>query len=403
MNVPRQVLTREDWTLLAREPVPALHALWADTTQVYALLRDDDGLLLVSTPVVDGGYPALSPARPLAAWFERMVHDLWGHVAEGGTDPRPWLDHGRWALSAPMSVRPGPGGGTSEPPEFLPAGEDLDQIPLGPIRGGIVPAAHFRLSGHGETVVRAEARFGYTHKGTLALMRGKSPRAAARFAATEAALAATIPPRAEGLRGIMAELERIATQLDALASIAEAAGFALPVTQCARQGEAIRRAANVAFGHRLMMDCVVPGGVAADIVPGGAEQIGRMLATLAAEWPGITTLAPFNGTDQRVHDRLTDVTGSIGLARTLLDTLPDGGVSVPLPNDSGEGLGHARGFGGNIWHWLNLDHGQIASGFLCDPGWSQIPALEAALAGGPTDDAAVTLASFAVSASAVDL
>ena len=290
---PRRALTRDEWTRMAGEPSPPLLALWADTREVYALLRDGAAPLLVSTEVEDGGYPALSPARPAAVWFERMVRDLWGHTAIGGTDQRPWLDHGHWPISAPLALHPGPPG-RSEAPEFLfPA--ELDQFPLGPVRGGIEPAAHLRLGIRGETIVRLEARLGYTHKGTLTLMRGKSPRAAARFAArlageatvahsiafaraTEAALGCEVPARALAWRDVMAEVERIAGHLDALAAMAEAAGTEVLATRSAWHGEAIRRAADLAFGHRLMMDCVVPGGVAADIAPGGSEAIGRALS-----------------------------------------------------------------------------------------------------------------------------
>ena len=232
---------------LADEPSLALLAVWADTSNAYALLLDETACvpLLVSTTIEAGGFPALSPVRPLAAWFERMVRDLWGHAAVGGTDQRAWLDHGQWPHTAPMALRVGPPGGRSEPPEFLSAGgDDLDQIPLGPVHGGIAAAAHLRLTGRGETIVRLESRLGYTHKGTLTLMRGKSPRAAARFAArlsaestvahaiafaraTEAALQCEVPPQAVAWRDVMAELERITVHLDDLGATADAAGFAV--------------------------------------------------------------------------------------------------------------------------------------------------------------------------------
>ena len=197
---------------MASETSPPLLALWADTREVYALLRDGEAPLLVSTEVVDGGYPALSPVRPGAAWFERMVRDLWGHIADrrrrSAAVARSWALAEQCADGAAARSRRR----RSEPPEFM-LDEDLDQIPLGPVRGGIEPAAHLRLGVRGETIVRLEARLGYTHKGTLTLMRGKSPRAAARFAArlageatvahsiafaraTEAALGCEVPPRA---------------------------------------------------------------------------------------------------------------------------------------------------------------------------------------------------------------
>jgi hypothetical protein len=370
---PRHVLPPDEWVAIGGDPSRALVALWADTARVYALLGDAAGeMLFVSTEVADGAYPALSPKQPLAARFERMVHDLWGHVAVEGADRRPWLDHGRWTRTVPMSLRPGSPGGASEPPEFMPVDDDrMDQIPLGPVHCGIAPAAHLRLTVCGETIVRAEARLGYTHKGTLALIRGKSPRTAARFAArlaaeatvahsiafaraTEAALGVEIPPRAAALREMMSMVEQITARLEHDDAAAEL--------------EAIRRASGSAFGHRLMMDCVVPGGVAADIAPGGYEAI-------------------------------RDATRGTG----ALPALPEGATSVPLPNESGEGIGHAVGAQGEIWHWLCLDHGQIASAFLCDPGWAKWPALEASLVDAPLDDVPSMLAAAGLSSSGVDL
>jgi Ni,Fe-hydrogenase III large subunit len=412
---PREVLTHDAWTRTVAEPSPPLLALWADTREVYALLRNGDAPLLVSTAVQDGGYPALSPARPAAARFERMVRDLWGHVAIGGTDPRPWLDHRRWPQSPPMALRPTPAG-PSGAPEFQFA-EDLDQLPLGPVRGGIEPAAHLRLGIRGETVMRLEARLGYTHKGTLTLMRGKSPRAAARFAArlageatvahsiafaraTEATSGGELPPRAIALRDVMAEVERIGCHLDVLSALAEITGPEILTTRAAWHAEALRRAVNIAFGHRLMMDCVIPGGVAADIAPGSGEAIVRALSALAAERlqvPAIRSGEPCAGS------RLGEIDGGIRRVCDLLGELPEGAVSAPLQAASGEGIGFAKGPSGDIWHWLRLDHGQIASVFMCDPAWARLTELEAAMAGRQADELPLLLAGFGISSSGADL
>ena len=422
---PRRGLTREEWARLASEMSPPLLALWADTREVYALLRDGDAPLLVSTEVMDGEYPALSPVRPGAVWFERMVHDLWGHTAAGGTDHRPWLDHGRWPNSAPMALRPGPDGRT-EAPEFM-LDEHLDQVPLGPVRGGIEPAAHLRLGVRGETIVRLETRLGYTHKGTLTLMRGKSPRAAARFAArlaaeatvahsiafaraTEAALGCDVPSRAIALRDVMAGVEQIAGHLDVLSGVAEAVGLEVLSGRSAWHAEMLRRASNVAFGHRLMMDCVVPGGGAADIAPGGPEAIGRALSGIAAELPDLRLLpeagelvSRAGNAAGRARQRLRGITDGIGVVHDLLGAMPEDAVSVPLPVASGEGIGGANGPGGEVWHWLRLDHGQIAAAFMCDPAWTRWPELEATMEGGQIDDLGLIVASFGLTSSGVDL
>jgi Ni,Fe-hydrogenase III large subunit len=483
---PRHLLLGEEWRAMAAalgEPdAPSLLALWADTIRVHALLHDAaaGAWLVASTGVEDGRYPALSPQRPSAAWFERLISDLWGHVAEGGRDRRPWLEHGRWPVTAPLSTRPAARLSPAAPPEFLPVeGEDYHQVAVGPVHAGIIEPGHFRFSAVGETVARLEIRLGWLHKGTLGLMRGKSPRAAARFAArlsgdstvahslafahaAEAATDTRVPPRAAALRAVMAELERVANHLGDCGAIANDAAFSFLPARFGLHREAVLRAAAVAFGHRLMMDAVVPGGVAADIVPGGAEAILRALAALDDELPelqrvydnyaslvdrmvgtGIVTQAnaaafaaggfvgrasgrevdlrrwpgypPYDGlafevpvlqegdVDARVRIRLAELGQSLGLLRAVLADLPGGGVAVPLPQVSGEGIGWAEGFRGDIWHWLRLDGGQIVAVFMRDPSWLQWPLLEAAIEGNIIADFPLCNKSFNCSYSGVDL
>lgn len=487
----RRTLSHQDWTALIgalpAQPGLALVALWADTAQAHALFIEEvsGDILPVSTAIVDGSYPALSPARPAAAWLERMVRDLWGHSALGGTDDRPWLDHGRWPQTYPNAIRPGPMGPPPEPPEFLPVdGDDLHQVAVGPVHAGTIEPGHFRFTAQGETVVRLEIRLGYTHKGTLSLMRSKSPRTAARFAArlsgdstvahsiafaraTEAALAVEAPPRAHALRAVMAEMERVANHLGDVGAICNDAGFAFVLARFGFHREAMLRAAHAAFGHRLMMDAVVPGGVAGDIAAGGigAGGIGAILAAIAAvegEMPelirlyenyssltdrvvgtGTISLAlaerfaaggyvgracgrvvdarrmpgyppyqnlavavpnlPEGDVDARVRIRLAEITESIRLLRALLGDLPDGKLAVTLPMLSGEGIGCAEGFRGDIWHWLRIDNGQIASVFMRDPSWAQWPLLEVAIGGNIIADFPLCNKSFNCSYSGVDL
>jgi Ni,Fe-hydrogenase III large subunit len=470
---PRHVLARPDWSAMAAalaDDTTALLGLWADTLQVHALLRDGDDVVAASVAVEAGLYPALSSARPAAARFERMIRDLWGHNAEGGSDDRRWLDHGRWPLAHPLSPRPGLPGGAVEPPEFASLDEPgVMQIPLGPVHGAIEEPAHLRLTARGEKVLRAEARLGYAHKGTLALMRGKSPRTAARFVArlaaeatvahavafahaTEAALGVEAPPRAAALRAVMAEHERMAGHLDDIGRMADAAGLAPLHTAAGRQREQLLRAAERAFGHRLMMDTVVPGGVAADIAPDGAAALHDAVDALAAALPslqrrmdpllarldglgviagtdpgGVVGRAAGPGFDARSLDpvygalglalplehagdaaarcrvRLAEIADSLRMLRALLDALPAGPTSIALPAESGEGIGCAESLRGALWHWLRLDHGQIAAVFPCDSGWALWPLAEAAIAGGPVEDVEMIRLSCSLPASGLDL
>jgi Ni,Fe-hydrogenase III large subunit len=344
-------------------------------------------------------------------------------------------------------------------------------MPLGPIRPGLEEPVHWRLHAAGEAVRQAEARLGYAHKGSLVLMRGKSPRIAARFAArlagdatvahsvafaraAEAAMAIEAPSRAHALRGVMAELERAAVHLDTLAGLSRAAGFALGASLFGQRRETLLRAAEAAFGHRLMMDAVVPGGVAMDITPEGVASIlaaltglaeldalyrgpmaerlaglgradaaglapGGGVAGRAAGRPGDARVdpgyPPYDGVrftvpvstvgdaDARAQMRLAEIAASVGLLQHLLTALPPGPVSVALPSSGGEGLGVAESPRGDVWHWLRLDGGMIAAAFAADPGWRLFPLAEMALADGGVGDVELILRSFAASASAVDL
>ncbi len=94
---------------------------------------------------------------------------------------------------------------------------------------------------------------------------------------------------------------------------------------------------------------------------------------------------------------------STRLLRDLLALLPDGTVSVMLPMASGEGIGWAEGFRGDIWHWLRLDGGLIGACFMRDPSWLQWPLLESAVRGNIVADFPLINKSFNCSYSGVDL
>ena len=93
----------------------------------------------------------------------------------------------------------------------------------------------------------------------------------------EAALAAPVPPRAAYLRALMAELERLANHFGDIGAVCNDASFSLMHAQCAILRERVLRAADACFGHRLMMDVVVPGGVGRDLGADGVERPSALL------------------------------------------------------------------------------------------------------------------------------
>src|SRR5207302_6864339 len=173
---------------------------------------------------------------------------------------------------------------------------------VGPVHAGIIEPGHFRFTANGETVVRLEQRLGYVHKGIESLMAGAPLDKAARLAgrtsgdstvayalafahAVEAALEVNVPPRAIYLRALMAELERLANHFGDIGAICNDASFSIMHAQCAILREHTLRAADACFGHRLMMDAVVPGGVALDLSASAAASILALLARIGRTFP----------------------------------------------------------------------------------------------------------------------
>jgi Ni,Fe-hydrogenase III large subunit len=484
---PRFVLGAEAWAALAAMPDgggTALLALWAEPGTVHAAFQEEDGgVLLASCAAPDGRYAALSPAWP-AVPFERAARDLWGLAAVGGADARPLLDHGRWSVSAPLSAQPLPRSAPPVQPEFpSPAGQGLHQIPLGPVRPMPLAAVHLRLHALGGTVAAMEAQGGYAHRGSVALMLGRSPRAAARVAArvaadstvahatafaraAEAATGVAPPPRAVALRALTGELERIAGHLRWWGSVCAAAGLRWPDARCAALREGVLRAAGTAFGHRLLLDRVVPGGVAADLARDGPGALHEALGAVAAALPELDGVGENHGglrdrlagrlvtppalvarlgaggpvgraagrgldarclpgsdlstvvampgvsvpvlasgdAEARQRVLLAELRASLGSAQALLDGMPPGEVLGPWPQRGGEGVGVAEGPRGVCLHWLALDgDGQIRAAFAFDPAWGHWPLLAAAMAGAPASDLPLAERSILCSAAGVDL
>jgi Ni,Fe-hydrogenase III large subunit len=279
-----------------------LLGLWGDTGAVHMTVLDEStgDIAVVSIECPAGRFPSVGALHPPAIRLERALRDLFGLEPVGSPDQRPWLDLGFWGVQHPLGARRDVAAERT-PYAFLPTeGESLHQIPVGPVHAGIIEPGHFRFTANGETVVRLEQRLGYVHKGIEALMAGATLDKAARLAgrtsgdstvayalafarAVEAALKAEVPPRAVYLRALMAELERLANHFGDIGAICNDASFSIMHAQCGILRERTLRAADSCFGHRLMMDVVVPGGVARDL---GADCV-RDLSALLDEVRGI--------------------------------------------------------------------------------------------------------------------
>ncbi len=271
-----------------------------------ALLGTGADIAVLTYTCRDGSYPSLGARHPPAIRLERAINSLFGLEATGSPDSRPWLDLGFWDVMHPLGKRAPAAEPT--PYAFLPAeGEALHQIPVGPVHAGIIEPGHFRFTVNGEHVVRLEQRLGYVHKGVELLMNGAALEEATKLAsrvsgdstvayafafaqAAEAALQANPPPRAIYLRALMAELERLANHFGDIGAICNDASFSLMHAQTGILRERVLRVCDACFGHRLMRDVIVPGGVARDIAPEGPAQLRALLAEIGRVFPALIEL-----------------------------------------------------------------------------------------------------------------
>jgi Ni,Fe-hydrogenase III large subunit len=480
---PRFVVGEDAWRFVAdrlSRGECTLLGLWGDAPAVHMAVLDNNELAVITIECLHGRFPSVGALHPPAIRLERALRDLYGIEPVGVPDARPWLDLGFWEVQHPLGARTV--SAPREPYAFLPVeGESLHQIPVGPVHAGIIEPGHFRFTANGETVVRLEQRLGYVHKGIEGLIAGATIDQAARLAArtsgdstvayaltfafaVESALAIEVPPRAIHLRALMAELERLANHFGDVGAICNDASFSLMHAQCGVLRERVLRCADSCFGHRLMMDCVVPGGVVRDLDSGSAEKITALLDEIRRVFPellelydntaslqdrtagtGVLSAAlarqfgaggyigrasgrafdarktfrypPYDQLDfeipvleagdvnARVWVRIREVEQSIALIDQILSRLPEGSVQAEIEARmaTGEGLGIAEAFRGDVLAWLRIEDGHVARCHLRDPSWFQWPLLEAVIEGNIVADFPLCNKSFNCSYSGHDL
>jgi Ni,Fe-hydrogenase III large subunit len=458
----------DDWLTATQALVAGkltLLSLWGEPNRVHMALLNG-GVSVLSLDCTDGRFPSVGAHHAPAIRLERAARDLFGLEPVGLPDTRPWLDHGANPTAYP----------------FLPVeGESLHQIPVGPVHAGIIEPGHFRFTADGETVVRLEERLGYVHKGIDHLMHGATIEQAARLAgrtsgdstvayalafarAVEAALGIEPPPRAVWLRGVMAELERIANHLGDFGAICNDASFSIMLAHCGMLRERVLRTAASCFGHRLMMDCIVPGGITADLPPDGASGVRMLIDEIRARFPPLVELydktaslqdrtvstgilsadlarqfgaggyvgrasgrefdarksigyAPYDrlhyevpvltegDVNARVWIRIKEISASLSLVEQMLDQLPPGDVQVAIRSAGpSEGIAIAEAFRGDVLVWLRINAaGRIDRCHMRDASWFQWPLLEAAIKGNIVADFPLCNKSFNCSYSGHDL
>jgi Ni,Fe-hydrogenase III large subunit len=255
----------------------------AAPVDLYAVLADSAHALLHvgKTMLTADSFPSLTPSCPKVHLFERELAEQYGVTPLG----HPWFKPVRFH----RSYRPGhdawgrqaaPVAGVMD--YYRVEGEEIHEVAVGPVHAGIIEPGHFRFQCHGEQVLHLEIALGYQHRGAeRTLAGGPSARtlhtiqtiagdtsaghATAYCQAVEALADCSVPIRAEVLRGVALELERLANHTGDLGALAADVGFLPAASYCGRiRGDFLNLTALIC-GNRFGRGLVRPGGVGFDL------------------------------------------------------------------------------------------------------------------------------------------
>jgi Ni,Fe-hydrogenase III large subunit/Ni,Fe-hydrogenase III component G len=491
-------LDMEDWGNAARIAASfgcRWAGVWGDAVAEHILLRvcfayAGDYLIMRSeVPLAQPVLPSHTPYYPGADRLERHLQDMFGIAFSDHPDPRRWTCHKAWPADQyplrhdfPVTGLTNKRTPADSDYSFVPVlGNGVYEIPVGPVHAGIIEPGHFRFHVVGEQVLRLEQRLGYVHKGIEKIAVGRDAHAVARLAARvsgdstvahswaacmalERAQQINVPPRALAIRAILAERERIANHLGDIGAICNDVAFAFAHMQFGRLREDCLRSNHDVFGHRLLMDCIIPGGITNDLDASAIAQLRTHHDTLTQAMKSLRLVlddqpslderlvgtgilpsdtatrlgvlgyvgkasgqdcdarrdhryAPYDqltvespcltagDVDARVRIRATEIQQSLLLLQQLLDGLPDGPVQTELAcHGDGEGVGIVEGWRGEIICYVRVAaNGTVQRFFARDPSWFSWPALEQLIHGNIVADFPVCNKSINASYSGHDL
>jgi formate hydrogenlyase subunit 5 len=319
-----------------------------DTAQLHALLVGAAGVdcLRANLTAGDDGsltYPALTSEVPAAFWYERALHDLSGVVPAGHPQLDPLL-----LPREPGQPSPRPGHteqstldrrihsrATERHGPVDVHGQGVFSLPLGPVRSGVFESIEFLIETAGEDIPHMNIRPHYKHRGIAKRFEGLSvsdgilvaervegiasvAHALAYAHAVETLTDLTAPRRAQLIRVVHAELERIANHLDVVVRLCDAAGLGVPTARFAWHKESVMRLVSALCGNRFGRSVVCVGGVVAEPridLAAASERLAAIVARIGADRRALMGDATFldrvRGTGH-LDNRLAASHGAVG-------------------------------------------------------------------------------------------
>jgi Ni,Fe-hydrogenase III large subunit len=300
---------RAGWRVVAFLGMPERGA----ATRLLAILaQDEHGELGATSTLVDEAYPALTPDCPELHYFEREVAEQCAVEPLGHPGLQPVRRHP--PDHAARLRAPTPWGGETFSFSGV-AGDEVHEVAVGPVHAGIIEPGHFRFSAHGEEVLSLEIMLGYQHRGVERLLeRSDANRAVliaesiagdtvighgeAHCSAIEALSRTQKTPRAQAIRGIALEIERLANHIGDLGAIAGDIAYQPAAAYFGRmRGECLNLLMTLS-GNRYGRGLIRAGGTLFDIPVEMRKEMNERLQILRGELSPVADLMLDNASVQ---------------------------------------------------------------------------------------------------------
>ncbi len=309
---------------------------------------------------INGGeeFPSITESMHEASGYERKIKSFFGLNPAVHPNPRQILLHENWpADKYPLrkdfnwKERPAE---AKEKYEFQKVkGEGIYEIPVGPVHAGIIEPGHFRFSVAGEEIILLEPKLGYKHKGVEKLFEilpleeklklserisgdTSFTHSMAFCQAVEELAGIEVPKKAQYLRVVFSELERLANHFNDIGFIMLDTGYSFGGSNGARFREMIMQWNERLSGSRFLRGVNVFGGVSKDISPAYGKNLIEDLGRIKKDFGEVIAIAEesssvsnrLRGTG-RIDRQLAEDHGAVGVAGRAVGIEHDARIEYP--------------------------------------------------------------------------